>query len=312
MTDNALMSQIAEDYYLNKLSFGEIAQKYQLSRYLINKYLSKAVEYGIVKIEIAASADRNAQLEQIFKDQFHGVQPYIIQDAATPVRTTDLLSNYAANLVVQHLQDSNHIVGMTWGDTVYSMVDSISCPPINNIKFTQFLGENMRYNSNAGSVRIVERAAKKMAGEFLTLPAPLYIANDQVRTGLYQDDSLSTTLNLAQRMDTILTAVGTADSLYTIDVWQKQLSQIFPTVDFDNVAGFIYGRPYDINGHFLNDQSDKVVGVSLANILQVPKRICLVHNPHKKAAIIGALKGQLITDLVLNESLAYEILNADA
>ena len=71
----------------------------------------------------------------------------------------------------------------------------------------------------------------------------------------------------------------------------------------------IFGRPYDINGRFLNQGDDKIVGLPVAQILQVPKRICLVRGKSKYQAVIGALRGQLITDIILSEAMAYRILN---
>lgn len=37
MLERTILSQIAEDYYLNKLPFGDISKKYNISRYLVNK-----------------------------------------------------------------------------------------------------------------------------------------------------------------------------------------------------------------------------------------------------------------------------------
>ncbi|CAK8054006.1 sugar-binding transcriptional regulator [Eupransor demetentiae] len=311
MTDKTLLSQISEDYYLNKLSFGEISEKYHLSRYLINKYLNEALKTGVVKIEITATANRNAQLEQIFKEHYPDVNCYIIQDDTTATATAELLSNYAATIVVKHLAHDDHVVGMTWGDTMYSLIEGIDSNPLDQIKFTQFVGENMKYNSTAGSVRIVERAAKKMGGEFLTLPSPLYVLNNDVREGMYQEASLKNTLSQARDMDTILTGIGTLASLESVPVWNNQLTSLFPGVELNEVAGMIYGRPFDIKGRVLNSTSDKVLGLSMAEILAVPKRIAVVRSKEKSAAVLGALRGKLATDIVFSEALAYQVLNLE-
>ncbi|GAP02686.1 regulatory protein [Fructobacillus pseudoficulneus] len=310
-TDPNLLAQISEDYYLNKLSFGDISTKYKISRYLINKYLNEAVKAGIVKIEIASTANRNSQLEQVFKEKFPNTTCYIIQDDTTTTATSELISNYAANLVIKHLSHDSHTVGMTWGDTMYSLIDSITSNPLDHVKFTQFVGENMKYNSTAGSVRIVERAAKKVAGEFLTLPAPLYLSNDDVRNGLYEAVAIKQTLETAKTMDTILTGLGTIASLESISIWNQNINKLFPDVKLGEVAGMVYGRPYDIQGNILNVGSDKVVGLDMNTILAVPKRVGVVRSKSKAKATIGALRGSFVTDLIMSESLAYRILNEE-
>lgn len=150
---------------------------------------------------------------------------------------------------------------------------------------------------------------KKVSGEFLTLPAPLYILNDSVRNGLYSEPSLQNTIAVADNMDALITGVGTILSLDSIPIWKQNLNAIFSTVNIQEIAGLIYGRPYDINGRFLNLEADKVLGLRIDQILKVPKRICLVRGKSKYMPVIGAIKGKLITDVIMTEGMAYKILN---
>ncbi|MGO2223282.1 MAG: sugar-binding transcriptional regulator [Leuconostoc falkenbergense] len=309
MLERTILSQIAEDYYLNKLPFGDISKKYNISRYLVNKYLNEAVKVGIVKIEITENSNRNPQIEHILCDKFKDINFYVVQDDINNITTYEHLANFAATYVDEVLQDNNKIVGLTWGETIYTMIDSLKNRPLERVKFTQFLGENMKYNSTAGSMRMVERAAKKVSGEFLTLPAPLYILNDSVRNGLYSEPSLQNTIAVADNMDALITGVGTILSLDSIPIWKQNLNAIFSTVNTQEIAGLIYGRPYDINGRFLNLEADKVLGLSIDQILKVPKRICLVRGKSKYKPVIGAIKGKLITDVIMTEGMAYKILN---
>lgn len=309
MLDKTILSQIAEDYYLNKLPFGDISKKYNISRYLVNKYLNEAVKVGIVKIEITENSNRNPQIEHILCDKFKDINFYVVQDDINNITTSEHLANFAATYVDEVLQGNNKIVGLTWGETIYTMIDSLKNRPLERVKFTQFLGENMKYNSTAGSMRMVERAAKKVSGEFLTLPAPLYILNDSVRNGLYSEPSLQNTIAVADNMDALITGVGTILSLDSIPIWKQNLNAIFSTVNTQEIAGLIYGRPYDINGRFLNLEADKVLGLRIDQILKVPKRICLVRGKSKYKPVIGAIKGKLITDVIMTEGMAYKILN---
>lgn len=309
MLERTILSQIAEDYYLNKLPFGDISKKYNISRYLVNKYLNEAVKVGIVKIEITENSNRNPQIEHILCDKFKDINFYVVQDDINNITTSEHLANFAATYVDEVLQGNNKIVGLTWGETIYTMIDSLKNRPLERVKFTQFLGENMKYNSTAGSMRMVERAAKKVSGEFLTLPAPLYILNDSVRNGLYSEPSLQNTIAVADNMDALITGVGTILSLDSIPIWKQNLNAIFSTVNTQEIAGLIYGRPYDINGRFLNLEADKVLGLRIDQILKVPKRICLVRGKSKYKPVIGAIKGKLITDVIMTEGMAYKILN---
>ncbi|GAB7168080.1 hypothetical protein TUA1478L_00760 [Lactiplantibacillus plantarum] len=52
MNHRRLLIGIAHDYYLSKINIAEISKKYQVSRYLISKYLDEAMATGLVKINI--------------------------------------------------------------------------------------------------------------------------------------------------------------------------------------------------------------------------------------------------------------------
>ncbi|WP_273723442.1 sugar-binding domain-containing protein, partial [Leuconostoc mesenteroides] len=89
-----------------------------------------------------------------------------------------------------------------------------------------------------------------------------------------------------------------------IYIWNNNWHSIFPTTRREDIAGYIYGRPYDENGNILNIQNDKIVGLSLDEIMSVPRRVALAQDKSKSLAIRGALRGHLITELIMSESVA--------
>ncbi|MCP0886600.1 hypothetical protein LB941_04520 [Ligilactobacillus sp. WILCCON 0076] len=308
MQHSELLSNISEDYYLNKLSFGEISKKYKLSRYLINKYLNDAIKQGIVKIQIEAIAKRNSQLELLLSEKFKKIHFYVISDGKNDITTSNELSKSAALIVEKMFKKNCKVVGTSWGEAIYSLVDNFQNFPLEDVKFTQFMGENMKYNSTAGSMRMVEKIATKFSSEFLTLPAPLYIIDNQVREGLYFEPSIKNTLNIAKEMDVLLTGIGTIRSLKSIPIWKENIHRIFPNISLDKIAGVMYGRAFDIDGNILNADNDKVMGITINQILKTPRRVCLVRSKSKTQSLIGALRGQLVTDIILSETIAYRIL----
>lgn len=310
MNQDELIVAVAEDYYLNKESFATISKKYNLSRYLINKYLNDGIQSGLVRIEIQSNSHRNQQLEQLLSAQFPGVQFTIIKDAADGIESMHRLAENSANIAQQLIQTRKpKILGLAWGESIYNLIDNFNNIPLRDTYFIQFIGENMKYHSTVGSTRMVEKAATKFSCEFRTLPAPLYILDDQTRQGLALEPATQSTLAMGADMGMLITGLGTLKSLESIEPWHANLTAIIPASDLPNVAGLIYGRPYDINGQFLNVAHDKAFGLSLETIMQVPTRFCFVRGKFKSLATIGALKGKLVTDIVFSESLAYRILD---
>ena len=84
-----LLGNLAQDYYLSKMAISDISKKYNLSRYLIMKYLDEAFSSGIVDISIHTDYDRNAQLERELSNSFDIKNVYVIKDPSNHLRTFD-------------------------------------------------------------------------------------------------------------------------------------------------------------------------------------------------------------------------------
>ena len=176
-----------------------------------------------------------------------------------------------------------------------------------DITFTQFTGENMKYRSQAGSMRMVQNAAAKYNAPYYIIPAPLYIVDQQVRQQLVNEPAMERVFNVANQMDLIVCGLGTLPSIDSIQPWRDHKEPIFPQIDLDQIAGMAYGRPFDINGNFLNLTNDTTFSIPLGTILQVPRRFGIIKRKSKYKAALGALRGGLFTDVVITESIALLI-----
>ncbi|MDO4903662.1 MAG: sugar-binding domain-containing protein [Limosilactobacillus sp.] len=304
---NQLLASVAQDYYLSKMSIRDITQKYNLSRYLIVKYLDEAFEKGIVSINVHSDFDRNASLERVLKHHFNIKNLAIIKDPSNPLERDKIVSSFAASQI-QSLISNCHVVGLTWGETIYTILDHFNKKSASDLTFTQFMGENMKYHSSAASMRMVQKAAAKYDVPYQTIPGPLYVVNDQAREALYHEPAFTQAFADANKMDMIICGLGTLQSIDSIPAWQEHTAEIFPGVDTDKIAGMAFGRPYDIDGNFLvSKENDKTLSIPLETIKQVPRRIAIVQRKSKYQAALGALHGELFTDMILTESVALRI-----
>lgn len=310
LSHEKFLTQLAQDYYWEKLTIAELTQKYDCSRYLISKYLDEALNSGLVNIQINSPVSRNFQLESQFTTLFGIEQVYILKNEDNP--SSDGLNIIAyATQQIQELIDHSSVVGMSWGGTVYNVIEHFQTEINPNVTFTQYLGENMKYSSLAGSTRMVEHAANRLSAHYLTIPAPLYIVDDVIRDNLKKEPALINTFAAATQMDFIFGGFGTIASIDSIDPWRHAKSQIFPGVSDSEIAGMLFGRPYNINGEFLIPKKDTTFGLTLPEILATPRRFAILKSRFKTNAALGALRGKFLTDIVLDEMIARRILLAN-
>lgn len=300
------LTSIAQDYYLSHLSMSEIAKKHQISRYYVEKYLLEAVSTGLVTISIKTPTRRNRPLELKFLKQFNLKNLYIIQDSANPndnaIQTTDYASEQ-----IQQLIHGCKVVGLSWGSRIYEIIQHFQPEIQQDLIFTQFVGENMKYHSQAGSTRMVETAANKFMASYQTMVGPLYIFNQNLLTQYKKEPTISPTIQTAKKMDLLISALGTISSIDSVPVWSENRSKIIPDGKEKEVAGVIFGRAFNVKGEFLFPETP-VLGLSLSDILSVPRRFGIVTSKFKTEATFGALRGGFFTDLVISESVANRII----
>ncbi|MDR2977485.1 MAG: sugar-binding transcriptional regulator [Streptococcaceae bacterium] len=303
-----LLANLARDYYLSNMTFSELVDKYSLSRYLVNKYLEMARQTGVVTILIDTPLRRNQELERQFHQLFDINEIAIIEDGGLE-NGRDNLIRFSAEYIQKYIIQSS-IVGTLWGATIYDVTEHFTPMVRDGLIFTQFMGENRKYKSAAGSRRMVENAAQKFSSNFITLSGPLYIVNKDVRKGLIHEIASQPAMKAAKKMDMLFSGLGTLASVNSIPDWRKHIHEIFPHVNLDEIAGMVYGRPIDINGKVLVDPSeDCVFGLSMLQILQTPRRIVIVPSKFKAQSTLGALRGKFFTDLIVTEAVAKRILD---
>ncbi|GAB6093123.1 sugar-binding transcriptional regulator [Furfurilactobacillus curtus] len=302
----ALLASIAQDYYLSKLPITDLSKKYQLSRYLLSKALDEALATGLVKISIDAPVSRNLELELQFKRQFKLDHMFILRDSESPDKDSANIIDFAAS-EIQELIHHSRTVGMTWGGTVWNIIDHFQAEVQENLVFTQFIGDNLKLNTAASTVPLVQKAAAKFDAHFVTMPAPLYIKNDHVREQLASEPAFQEAFTSANRLDLIFAGIGTLASINSIPVWKQHFADLFPDVSSQAIAGVLFGRPYDINGQLLNRQ-DKTMGQSMTDLLAIPRRVAIVKSKFKSRALLGALRGGFLTDIITDEAVANRVL----
>lgn len=306
LTDEDL-ANIAYDFYLNKLNIGDISKKYNLSRYLITKALETAEKNGVVRISINRGLKRREDLERDFQTKFGLKDTIILSDLETTNQDNEAIVTYAAKQIQAYIKSAQN-VGITWGTLLRDIIDNFDEEKRTDLSFIQLLGQPINSDSRKNS--LVQIAAKKYGGLSFCLPAPLYILNSNFLKDIQNEPFYKTLDKYYQNLDLIISGLGTFDS-FTVNKYMNQnyKENIFNNIDTNQIAGMIYGRPYDIEGNFLGNFDNCTCGITLEEIKNIPIRFTIVKNRFKTQALLGALRSGIITHLVTNESIAKRILS---
>ena len=300
------LANIAHDYYLSKLNIGDISQKYDLSRYLITKALEDAEKSGIVRISIYHGVKRNEELERIFQDKFGLKEAIILKNFETATQDNEAIIDQAAKQIQSYIK-SAHNVGMTWGALMHDIVNSFEADDREDLNFVQILGQAI--HSNKRKNQLVQIAADKFNANSKFLPAPLYVHNHEYIEAMQKEPFFSYLEDDYHNLDLLIASVGTIESIRVNSFVEKYYWDVlFEDVDINKQVGMIFGRPYDINGNFVERFEDYTCGISMKDIMHTPTRFVVVKNRFKTRALLGALRTGVITHLVTNEDIANKVI----
>ena len=305
LTDEQI-ANIAHDYFLSKLNIAEISKKYNLSRYLIAKAIDEAEDKGIVKISIYQSPKRAQNLEREFQKLFDLKEVYILEDKETKNQDNEMIVNFAAKQIQNYI-NSAHVVGLTWGTLLRDIIDDFSAETRADLTFIQLLGQVV--NSSKRKQPLIQHAADKFNAKSLTFPAPLYAIDPRLIKKIQQEPYYQYIEKYFSQLDLVFASIGTMQSLESGQFFMDYYAdKLFTGIEKNQLAGIIFGRPYDIKGRFYSPIEPHISGISLSDIFAVPDRFVIVKNRFKEDALLGALRSGIITHLITTSGIAERVL----
>lgn len=315
MVDNEnyrLLYKIAKAYYDDQLTQQEIGERFGLSRVKINRLLSKAREQKIVQIQVVPPESSDTELEREIEERC-GLKEVILVPSADSHES--LLRNLGegAATYLKRILTGKEVVSITWGTSLFAMVEALS--PINtpDIRVVQMLGGLGDPDADVHGAEIVHRLAQLLQAKPRILFSPGIVGSVEVRKALYADVQVADTLRLAAQADIALVGIGTLGRHSLLVRAGTVLSSAdIKRLQVRKVAGDIALRFFDINGKPLEDElNERIIGLTLEEIHKIPRVVAVAGGTEKYDAICGALRGRYIDVLVTDHPTAGRLAKED-
>ncbi|MDR3575883.1 MAG: sugar-binding domain-containing protein [Anaerolineaceae bacterium] len=295
--------EVAHYYYDENLSQQEIADRLNVSRSLIALYIKKAHDQGIVRIEIVDPKNNLDGISLRVQKKYELKKVAVVPGAHHSLALTRrALGSVAAHFVDEILQDGD-IFGLGWGRTMMEMGSLMAPARPKQIDVIPLLGESGCTGSYTQLNQQVLQIARFYNATPYFLLAPILVGTSSLRDALLQD---ATALQVVKRWENLQVAcvgIGSfppaeGQVIYTGEENTAKLVQL-------DAVGDICARYFDSQGNFINaEQNDRMIGVSLFQLQKARHVVAVAGGAEKAIAVAGALRTHLITDLVIDESLA--------
>jgi len=297
-------------YYVERMTQAEIAQRMDLSTAKVNRLLQQARELGYVNFVIRTPFQPLFDLESRLKAVF-GLKVAIVIPAVGGSSSSLLnaIGTVAADFFLEQIRDGD-VVAITPGTSVQAVVQSIDATRPYQVEIVPMLGA-IQGEIESDMNYLATHMADRLGAKSYQLHAPAFVDTREHGEVVRSMVPVKQILDIARHANIALLGVGTVDPDASRFVQFTALS----AEDLKQIAegcggvGEISAHVYDMEGRACaRKYAERVIGLTLAEIQQIPYRIGVAASAAKALPIYGALRGGFLHVLITDEEAARGVL----
>lgn len=305
-----LLASIAQLYYQDGLDQRQIATMAGVSRSMVSRLLTAARARGIVRISVAPYQAQDHRLEQRLRQRFSLRRAIVVKTigrSTESVRRT--IGVFAAPVVAEWIKPQS-LIGVTGGRTLGEMVDALaSSGRVTGPDVVQLMGHIDPTAGKMDAVELGRLLADRLGGSFSGLNVPAFVDAHRTRDLFLAHQHICSVVRRFATLDLALIGVGALEE----SIFAER--SILTTDDFARLreagaVGEICGRFFDAHGRECpTSYRDRVISIELDQLRRVPEVVAVTNGSARDVALLAALRGGLITSLVIDDLGATALLH---
>lgn len=310
MTDRdqiPLLLQVARAYWIEDRSQADIAAEIGYSRSMVSRLLKRARELGVVKVSVGHPLERAFELEQELTRIF-GLSQVRVSVEDTEQDASDV-SRLAAGLLAETI-GSDCVLGITNGQSVPRVVQAMSPLRRPGATIVQSIGTIALENNAVDSPEICRQLAQHLGAPYRLLPVPLVVRSPAVAAALRREEAVSMTLAMAGHADVMLTGIGATTRNHDGMIFDHHVTAAeHRELLRAGAVGHVCGHHIDAQGRHVDSRfCHRLLAVPFERLRSIPHVIAVAWGRGKAPAILGCLRGGLVSTLVTDVATARAVL----
>jgi DNA-binding transcriptional regulator LsrR (DeoR family) len=307
--------KIATLYYMGDQSQGEIAERFNISRFKVARVLKRCRELNIIEFRINNKPHYYKNLESQIEKLLSVHRCIIVSPGSTAIESKAAVGKAAAKYLEDSLKDGM-MVGFDWGSTLQTMVQEYT--PVRKYKgclFVQISGsvasQSMPDNSYIDGHDIVKNLAAKAGADWSLFPTPYIVQEKMLHDMLLKEKSIKNHISKFDKLDIAFFGIGSRRSEYFIPFYKNYL----PAEECDQVinesgVGELFSNSLDINGNVQSSLlTDRVLTIDLKTLKCIPDTIVLAAGQEKTQSLIAGARGKYFKTMIITEIVALSIID---
>lgn len=306
-----LLHSVAKEYYLNDAKQKEIADKLDINRVQVSRYLKEAREKGIVRFEINNPLNnKHLDIESELIQQFEVERAFICSVHKTSKKYILQALAEKTGEYINNTFKPQEKIGVGWGLTMYEVAKSFSTDKdYKEIKFVPLTGSAYNFPKEFQTNSISLMLAEEFNGISAPLQSPFHCASREEYELMVSNFDIKSVTQLWENLDRVLVGIGSNFSrtplLKLESIGEEELTGL---LDFRQV-GDILTHYFNFEGDFYDlDIQNRLINFPLEFFDNVNEVIAVAGGEEKKESILGALRSGKVSTIIVDRDTAREVL----
>jgi DNA-binding transcriptional regulator LsrR (DeoR family) len=303
--------KVARMYYYQNMTTDAIAHELNVSRSTVSRLLTHAKAQGLINIQIVDPNEHPQLLEKKIIEHFRIRRAHVVPvpNIAGEGEWLSRVVQYAANYL-NSLFSSDMVMGIAWGTTIGGISRHLLPKATHGSQIIQLNGAgNIQSMGIEYASEIIVRFAQNYHAAANLFPVPTFFDFASTKQAMWKERSIRRLLDLQNQADLLLYSIGAVNAgvpshVYSAGYLEKEDLQEIKRL---NLVGDIATVFFREDGSDQNIPINERASGPDLELFRKKHGICVVSGLAKVRGLAAALKGGLISELIVDEPTARSL-----
>lgn len=299
------LMDIATRFYVRGHSQLEIARSLDRDPSTVSRYLRRARDTGIVRVEIRRPRELADDVAVALGDRFG------LERAVVAVSFDDV-ANAGAEFLGSQLVNGMRI-GLSWGRMLSATTHRLPVGIVSNLDISLLHGGVGNAGAGSQGHDLARHMASLYTGSRVTyLHAPVLVDSPDIKQAMVRDGSIKAALDEARARDLALVGIGSLDETAPLIRYGHLTEADRKRLLAAHAVGDMGTRFFNAEGEPVQVLDDRLIAIEWDEMARIPRVVAIAAGPEKNAAVLGALRTGLINTLITDEQTARSVLDGQS
>jgi len=292
---------------MENLTQQEVAERLNISRTKVSRYLDRAKKEKIVEIKINLPEEDYSNLENEIEKKFDIRECIVVPTYENKEETLKAMAA-PLNDLFERILASGSYMGIGWGSSLKGISDYINVSGKSDIKVVPIIGGLGKIGTGIHTNSVAKSIADRLGGISYVMHSPAILDTKEIKEIVENDSNTREIIKLAEKIDTAMVGLSDIGPDSTLIKTGSFSMEEFKYLESLGVVGDVNLIFIDENGRpVLNKIDERIVRISPERLKKVKNVIGVAFGRRKSKVILGALRGGFINILFTDEKTAENI-----